>query len=123
MVGDPDDLKPGEDFTYPPFKGFYAGVRWLQFNTSQGFITARLDQQNDRPVYVQVFTPKTPSANLQGQTSVPYPRAGISFLHAIPAVGSKFGGPKSMGPSGQPAVAAGEYKGSVSFYFGAPKGN
>ncbi len=122
MVGDPDDLKPGEHFTYPPFKGFYAGVRWLQLNTSQGLMTAEVAQQNDRPVYVQIFTPRSPAVTLQGQTSVPYPRAGISFLNAIPAVGSKFGGPKSMGPSGQPAVAAGEYKGSVSFYFGGPAG-
>jgi hypothetical protein len=49
---------------------------------------------------------------------VPFPNAGISFLHAIPAIGSKFVGPKSSGPMGQPAVAKGEYKGHISLYFG-----
>jgi hypothetical protein len=49
---------------------------------------------------------------------VPFPKAGISFLRAIPAIGNKFGSPLSMGPMGQPAVAKGEYKGRISLYFG-----
>ncbi len=118
MDGDPDDLKPGEHFNYPLFKGFYSGVRWLQLNTSEGPITVMVDQHQDSPIYVQVFTPKTPPPNLAGQTGVPFPHAGISFLHAIPAIGSKFGGPKSSGPMGQPAIAKGEYKGHISLYFG-----
>jgi hypothetical protein len=118
MVGDPDDLKPGEHFDYPIFKGFYAGVRWVQFNTSEGPITVRVGQQRDSPIYVQVFTPKTPPTNLLGQVAVPFPNAGVSFLHGIPAIGNKFGGPQSMGPSGQAAVAKGEYRGNVSLYFG-----
>lgn len=118
MVGDPDDLKPGEHFDYPIFKGFYSGVRWLQLNTSEGPITAMVDQHPDFPLYVQVFTPKTPPSNLLGQVAVPFPSAGISFLNAIPAIGNKFGAPQSMGPTGQVAIAKGEYKGHVSLYFG-----
>ncbi|HWB85233.1 MAG TPA: glycoside hydrolase family 2 TIM barrel-domain containing protein [Bryobacteraceae bacterium] len=118
MVGDPDDLKPGEHFDYPIFKGFYEGVRWMQLNTSEGPITAMIDQHTDSPIYVQVFTPKTAPENEVGQTGVPFPNASISFLHAIPAIGSKFVGPRSSGPMGQPAVANGEYKGTISLYFG-----
>jgi hypothetical protein len=118
MVGDPDDLKPGEHFTYPVFKGFYAGVRWLQLNTSEGPITAMLDQQSDSPIYVQIFAPKVPPPNQIAQAFAIFPNAGISFLNAIPAIGSKFVGPRSSGPMGQPAVARGEYKETVSFYFG-----
>jgi Beta galactosidase small chain len=118
IVGDPEDLKPGEHFDYPTFKGFYAGVRWLQLDTSEGRITAIVDQQPNFPVYVQVFAPKFPPPKLAGQTAVPFPNAGVSFLNAIPAIGSKFGSPLSMGPSGQPAIARGEYKGGISFYFG-----
>jgi hypothetical protein len=118
IVGDPDDLKPGEHFTYPVFKGYYAGVRWLQLNTSEGPITAMLDQRRDSPIYVQIFTPKIPPASIVGQAYAPFPQAGVSFLNAIPAVGSKFVGPKSSGPMGQPAVAQGEYRGHISLYFG-----
>ena len=119
MVGDPDDLKPGQHFDYPIFKGFYAGVRWLQFETTEGPITAMVNQDREAPVYVQVFTPKVPSPNLLGQVAVPFPNAGVSFLQAIPAIGNKFGGPQTMGPMGQPAVAKGEYKGHISLYFGS----
>jgi hypothetical protein len=118
MVGDPDDLKPGEHFDYPVFKGFYSGVRWLELNTSEGPITAMVEQHRDSPIYVQILTPKTPPTAMQGQTGVPFPNAGISFLHAIPAIGAKFVGPKSSGPMGQPAVAKGEYKGHISLHFG-----
>ena len=118
MVGDPDNLKPGEHFTYPIFKGYYEGMRWMQLNTSEGPITARIDQSERNPIYVQIFTPKTPPTNQQGQTGVPFPNAEVSFLHAIPAIGSKFVGAKSSGPMGQPAVAKGEYGGHISLYFG-----
>ncbi len=119
MVGDPDDLKPGEHFNYPVFKGFYSGVRWLQLLTSEGEITAVVDQDRSAPTYVQVFTPKTPPLSLVGQAAVPFPVAGVSFLNAIPAIGSKFGGPLGTGPMGQIAVAKGEYKGHISLYFGS----
>jgi hypothetical protein len=118
IVGDPEDLKPGQHFTYPVFKGFYSGVRWLQLNTSEGPITAMLEQDPRAPIYIQMFTPKTPPGNLPGQAWSPFPNAGISFLHAIPAIGSKFVGPRSSGPMGQPAIAHGEYKGHISLYFG-----
>jgi hypothetical protein len=118
IVGDPDDLKPGEHFDYPVFKGFYAGVRWLQLNTTEGSITILVGQHSDPPVYVEVFTPKIPAQNLIGQAYASFPTTGISFLNAIPAVGSKFVGPRSSGPMGQPAVANGEYKGTVSIHFG-----
>jgi hypothetical protein len=118
IAGDPEDLKPGEHFQYPLFKGFYSDVRWLQLDTSEGPITAMVEQHRDSPVYVQILTPKTPPASLAGQTAVPFPNAGVSFLHGIPAVGSKFGSPQSTGPMGQPAIAKGEYKGHISLYFG-----
>ncbi len=119
MVGDPDDLKPGERFDYPIFKGFYSGVRWLQLNTSEGPITAEIDQRPESPIYLQLLTPKFPPPNLIGQTGVPFPNAGVSFLSAIPAIGSKFGAPQASGPMGQPATAKGEYNGHINLYFGA----
>jgi len=118
IVGDPDDLKPGEHFDYPIFKGFYSGVRWLRLETSEGPITAILDQRGDPPIYVQIFTPNTPPSSLLGKVAVPFPAAAVSFLNAIPAIGNKFDGPQSVGPMGQPASAKGEYTGSISLYFG-----
>jgi hypothetical protein len=115
MVGDPDDLKPGEPFDYPVFKGYYAGVKWLQLATAEGPITALVNQDD---LFVQVFTPKQPPANIVMSAKVAFPNVGISFLHAIAAIGTKFGAPTTVGPMGQPAVAKGDYKGSISLYFG-----
>lgn len=118
VVGDADDLTPGEHFEYPVFKGFYAGVRWMELKTVEGPITMVVDQGTASPAYVQVFTPKTPPLDTVGQAYAMFPQAGISFLQAISAVGSKFVGPRSSGPMGQPAVGHGEYRGAVSLYFG-----
>ena len=114
-VGDPDDLAPGQHFDYPVFKGYYAGVRWLQLDTSEGLITA-LIHQND--LYVQVFKPKMPPLDLQRKAVVAYSKASIAFLHAIDAIGNKFSSAVKTGPHGQPATAQGDYKGSISLFFG-----
>jgi hypothetical protein len=119
-VGDPDDLAAGEHFDYPAFKGYYAGVRWLQLQTTEGPITALVNQDD---LFVQVLAPKIPAIVSQTTKAwVHYPDAGISFLHAIPAIGSKNVPATSSGPQGQTPVAAGDYKGSISLYFGEIKG-
>ena len=103
------------DWIYPEFKGFFANVRWLQLDTSEGPITV---VNNSNVPFVQVLTPEFPPANLVAKTFVPVPNCGLGFLDAIPAIGSKFREAKFAGPQGQPNVGRGEYSGSVSFYFG-----
>ena len=103
------------DWIYPEFKGCFAGVRWMQLETAEGLITAAPGRSDG---FVQVLTPEFPPANLVGKTSVRLPECGLAFLQAIPPMGSKFKEPSSTGPQGQLASAAGEYRGSVSFYFG-----
>ena len=68
--------------------------------------------------FVQVLTPEQPPDNLIGKTKVNLPHCGLGFLHAIPAIGSKFKDATFTGPQGQPNLGQGEYSGSVSFYFG-----
>ena len=103
------------DWVYPEFKGFFAGVRWLQLDTTEGLITVL----NHHAVpFVQVLTPEFPPTNLVGKAIAPMPDCGLGFLDAIPPIGSKFKEAKFSGPHGQPNVAHGEYSGAVSFYFG-----
>ena len=103
------------DWAYPEFKGCFAGVRWMQLETTEGLLTA-IPEPGDS--FVQVLTPDLPPTNLVGKTAVQLPRAGLAFLHAIPPIGSKFKDASTSGPQGQLTIAAGEYHGSVSFYFG-----
>ena len=103
------------DWIYPEFKGCFAGVRWMQLETTEGWITFVPERSE---VFVQVLTPNLPPPDLVGRTAVQLPRAGLAFLHGIPPMGSKFKDAGTTGPEGQLAQAAGEYRGSVSFYFG-----
>ncbi len=84
-------------------------------DTTEGSLTAVLQADN---LFLQAFTPQYPAMNLAGSTFAPFPAAAISFLHAIPAMGSKFIAAENSGPQGMKTVAASDYRGSVSFFFG-----
>lgn len=100
----------------PKFKGYYANVRWLQWQTTEGPITAVVGQDD---LAVQVLTLKFPTTRQSKNVTMPFPNAGLSFLNAIPAMGSKFIKAVDTGPHSQPAIASGPYSGTVNFYFGA----
>ncbi len=103
------------DWVYPEFKGCFAGVLWLQLNTAEGQITV----VNDSGVpFMQVLTPEFPPVKLAGHTIPSLPACGLGFLDAIPPIGSKFQTAETVSPSGDRAVAHGEYSGKLSFYFG-----
>ena len=103
-------------WVYPEFKGYYGDVRWVQFQTTEGPITAVMGQDD---LFLQVLTPKFAQNREARNTAPPFPAANLSFLHAIPAMGSKFSSAAKSGPHGQPPIAAGSYHGTVSFYFGS----
>jgi hypothetical protein len=102
-------------FVYPEFKGYYASVKWAQLQTTAGPITLALDDDN---LFLQLLTPSQTAPDLQGKTGVKYPAAGLSILHAIPPIGTKFNGPETGGPLGQPNTASGDYHASFSLFFG-----
>lgn len=103
------------DWIYPEFKGFFANVRWLTLDTTEGRITV---VNNSSIPFMQVLTPEFPPTNLVGKAIAPMPQCGLGFLNAIPPIGSKFKAPSGMGPQSQPNIGTGGYSGSVSFYFG-----
>ena len=109
-----DTITGWRDWIYPEFKGCFANVRWLQLSTSEGTMTV----VPENVPFVQVLTPEFPPANLAGNTIPPLPQCGLGFLNAIPPIGSKFQAAEAVGPSGERAMAHGEYSGTVSFYFG-----
>jgi hypothetical protein len=103
------------DWIYPEFKGFFAGVRWLELDTTEGTITV---VNHSAVPFLQVLTPEFPPLNLVGKAIAPVPACGLGFLDAIPPIGSKFKEAWFGGPEGQANVAHGEYSGAISFYFG-----
>ena len=103
------------DWVYPEFKGVFAGVRWMQWDTAEGQLTIL---NRSRVPYLQVLTPEFAPAKICGQAVAPLPVCGLALLDTIPPIGSKFKAARFGGPQGQPNVVHGEYSGGVSFYFG-----
>lgn len=103
-------IQPGESWNFPEFQGNFADLRWARLETNAGAITI----ENSSPgMYLRVGTPRINHF----MTTVDFPSGDISFLQAIPAMGSKFVTPDASGPSGRPAMASGEYRGKLRFQF------
>ncbi|MBQ8065349.1 MAG: glycoside hydrolase family 2 [Prevotella sp.] len=100
---DYNDPIPGETFEYPEFKGYFADVRWMQIETSEGKIG--IINPSD---YVGIYTPR------DGRDHILYtlPETGISILKAIPAVRNKVNTTDLNGPSAQPYWSKG--KGNIN---------
>ena len=105
---------PGKTWDYPEFRGYYRDWHWVTFETKEGKITL-LNGTED--AFLGVYGPKDgPDPR---RTSIDVPKAGISLLHGIPAIGTKFNKAQDLGPESQKNEASGKYKGSVCFYFEA----
>jgi len=95
-------------YARPEFEGYFSGLRWARFNTA----TAPWSVATATPdLYLRVGTPLLGHIN----TSPEFPAGDISFMHAIPAMGSKFVVPTDTGPRSQPAHADDTYAGSLVF--------
>lgn len=108
-----NNIQPGESWNYPEFQGMFAGLRWARLATAAGPLNIASASPD---VYLRVGTP----LNSHPFTTVEFPAGDVSFLHAIPAIGSKFSAPDKSGPAGLPAKAEGEYRGSLTFSLGDP---
>ncbi|MDR0988775.1 MAG: DUF4981 domain-containing protein [Prevotellaceae bacterium] len=107
---DYNDPVPGESFTYPEFKGYFAHVSWMNLFTREGEISLT----NLTPhTCVGIYQPR------DGRDRLLYtlPESGISLLHVIPAVRNKVNTTDLIGPSSQPKWVQGEYAGAVVLRF------
>jgi len=102
-------------WVYPEFRGYFAGVRWMQWDTPGGSITA---VPGGGCAFVQVLRPGSPVKELAGKTMAPFPAGDISFLRDIAPIGNKFHTAAETGPQGQPNPGAGECTISFSLFFG-----
>ena len=105
---DYNDPIPGETWEYPEFKGYFAGVDWMQIETSEGKIGISPLTSHLSPLYVGVYTPR------DGRDHILYtlPETGIAILKAIPAVRNKVNTTDLNGPSAQPYWSQG--KGNIN---------
>ena len=116
-----NDTRTGADWTYPEFKGHHADVYWAVLETKELPITVVTDTED---LFLRVLTPRY--GDNPTFTAVAFPEGDLSFLHAIPPIGTKFAGPETMGPEGQlnesvaehPLQKMGAYEARLFFRFG-----
>jgi len=80
---------------YPEFKGYFSNLYWMKLQTTEQPITIVCASDD---IYLRLFTPANPK-NVYN-TAPPFPAGDISFMHAIPPIGTKSQKPENMGPSG-----------------------
>lgn len=105
-----NDPIPGETFTYPEFKGYFANVTWMTLRTKEG----KIHLSNETPdSYIGVYEPR------DGRDRLLYtlPQSGISVLNVIPAVRNKVNATDLCGPSSQPRWVDGIQRGRLIFEF------
>jgi hypothetical protein len=122
-----NDSRTGVDWAYPEFKGHHADLYWAVLEARDGDLPITVVSETEG-LFLRVLSPKNgvdPTF-----TAVPFPEGDISFLHAIPPIGTKFAGPEATGPQGLPNEAAGrhptqhmgEYEATLRFFFGERPG-
>lgn len=108
---------------YPEFKGFHADLYWAVLRAEDSDAPTGADltivaETDD--LFLRLFTPRFPDDPRHAQ--VEFPEGDLSFLHAIPPIGTKFHPANNHGPEGQPNMAFrrdGTYRGAVYFYAGS----
>jgi hypothetical protein len=81
---------------YPEFKGYFSNFYWMRLETARQPFTIVCANED---VYLRLFTPANPVKTYN--VAPPFPSGDISFMHAIPPIGTKSQKPEKMGPSGE----------------------
>jgi hypothetical protein len=111
-----NNFEAGTQWDYPEFPGYYAGLNWVVFDTKDGYITVMTD---DEDMFLRVYSQKDGEGAKKAYMT--WPEGDISFMHVIPAIGTKFHYAKDLGPEGEPVKTEGTYSGTLYFYFGLPE--
>jgi hypothetical protein len=105
---------------FPEFKGYFADITWMELNTVEGKFTVASPDTN---LYVRLFD----FYALSGVKPHPdLPPGNLSFLDAIPAIGTKLAlnispNASQLGPQSEPNKISGTIRRTLYFYFGLPK--
>jgi hypothetical protein len=86
---------PGVSYAYPEFEGYFGSWRWLEMQTRAGPVLIR--NGSDVP-WFGLYRPQPGEKPV-----IDLPDVGWAFLHAIPAIGTKFDRAEVLGPQSQPS--------------------
>ena len=110
------NFKVNTKWEYPEFVGYFADFSWLVLDTEDGNITVLTENED---LFLRLFSQE--DGDKPRHSKMIWPQGDISFLNAIPAIGTKFHKAKDLGPQSQKFNANGTYSGTLYFYFGLPE--
>lgn len=86
-----------DSLIYPEFKGYHANLYALKLQMEGPDVIVRSETPG---LYFNLFQPTYPENSSPG-VKPPFPESDISFLYAIPGIGTKFKRADEMGPQSQ----------------------
>ncbi len=90
-----------DDLVYPEFKGYHSNLYALRIQMTGPDVIIRSQTPG---LFFNLFQPEYPENSTPG-VKPPFPKTDISFLYAIPGIGTKFHSAKQMGPNGRPIAS------------------
>ena len=92
-----NNTSTGESYIYPEFKGYHANLYWAEIeNRVKDFVVVSASEN----LFLRLFTPEKHVGD-ERNTAMNFPEGDISFLQAIPAIGTKFKRADQLGPQSQ----------------------
>jgi hypothetical protein len=86
------------ELIYPEFKGYHKDFYAVEIETDEQPFTIVCASED---VFLRMFTPDPPKRAYNQNTAPLFPSGGISFLHGISPIGTKFKKPEALGPMSQ----------------------
>ncbi len=108
-----NNFAAGSRWDYPEFTGYYANFSWVVFDTQDGSIS--VVAENDE-LYLRMYS-QIEAIKPRG-TKMIWPDGDISFLHKIPAIGTKFQKADSLKPIDKGMSVEVSNSATIYFYFG-----
>ncbi len=82
---------------YPEFKGYHSNMYWVKIQSREQSFTVATSTDD---VFLRLYTPAQPKP-FDPRVVPAFPEGDISFMQAIPAIGTKCNEACNIGPSGQ----------------------
>jgi len=98
---------PATNYNYPEFKGFFSSLYWARLmNKDNSSMTIYCHTPY---TFFRIFTPEINKNTREGYGigAVEYPEGDLSFLNAIPPIGTMFKKTEMLGPHSQPVTEYG----------------
>jgi hypothetical protein len=94
-----NDTRTGDSWIYPEFKGYHRNFYWVTIKNKISDFT--IFNAGEEPLFLRMFTPSQPAGAEKTFTKAAFPVAGISFMHGISAMGTKFSESFVAGPESE----------------------